>query len=331
MQLAILESPFAGPTQDIIDRNVAYARAGMRSCLTGGMATYASHLLYTQPGVLDDTVPAERTLGIEAGLAWGSRAEVSVITPDLGISGGMVWGIRRAISEGRPLLFRSLPEFRDSLAGSWSKADNRLIDIGLTAELQAKIRASLMDGHDHRIGPEILQAGPRPALPEMPLTIIESPSDGTTSAALDRNATYARAAMHDCLTLGSAPLAGHLLYAQPGLLDCDLPEERRLGLKSTQAWADRASLSAVYCDLGFSDGMLLGLAKAIDGQHSIVFRSLPSWRAALKPRWPGPDARLSRIGFSAALQEEIRGALLDAGEYPLTTPCQKPSTQHRPG
>lgn len=46
----------------------------------------ASHLLYTQPGVLNDDIPEERTRGIEAGLAWSSKSEGSVIYIDRGIS-----------------------------------------------------------------------------------------------------------------------------------------------------------------------------------------------------------------------------------------------------
>jgi hypothetical protein len=63
----IVESPFAGD----IEANVIYARAAVRDCVLRGEAPIASHLLFTQPGILDDNVPEERALGIEAGLAWG--------------------------------------------------------------------------------------------------------------------------------------------------------------------------------------------------------------------------------------------------------------------
>ena len=52
LRRVILESPYAGD----IERNVAYARAAMRDSLLRGEAPIASHLLYTQPGVLDDQV-----------------------------------------------------------------------------------------------------------------------------------------------------------------------------------------------------------------------------------------------------------------------------------
>lgn len=104
--LVIIESPFAGD----VEANVAYGRAAVRDCLLRGEAPYASHLLYTQPGVLDDGIPEQRTLGIEAGLAWGRLASKTVVYTDLGISKGMQLGIDRARSEGRAVEYRSMPQ-----------------------------------------------------------------------------------------------------------------------------------------------------------------------------------------------------------------------------
>jgi hypothetical protein len=114
MITVILESPYAGN----IVLNTRYARACMHDCLTRfHEAPFASHLLYTQVGVLFDDVPEERKLGIEAGLAIGLRLEKTVvytdlgITPvytDLGITPGMELGIERARSVGRPVEFRRL-------------------------------------------------------------------------------------------------------------------------------------------------------------------------------------------------------------------------------
>lgn len=97
-----MESPLAGD----VERNQRYARACMLDCLKRGDAPMASHLLYTQ--CLDDTVPDERTLGIEAGLAWGPVACATVVYTDLGISRGMRFGIDRAESEGRPVEYRKI-------------------------------------------------------------------------------------------------------------------------------------------------------------------------------------------------------------------------------
>lgn len=104
IRLVILESPYAGD----VEANVAYARACLRDCLVRGEAPIASHLLYTQPGVLDDNSPAERSLGIASGLAWGRVAEATVVYVDRGISRGMREGITRAEAEGRPVEFRRL-------------------------------------------------------------------------------------------------------------------------------------------------------------------------------------------------------------------------------
>ena len=104
MRRVIIESPYAGD----VEANVSYARRAMRDCLLRGEAPFASHLLYTQSGVLDDLKADERALGIEAGLVWGSLAEATVVYADKGVSAGMQQGIDRAISEGRPVEYRYL-------------------------------------------------------------------------------------------------------------------------------------------------------------------------------------------------------------------------------
>lgn len=104
----ILESPFRGKTPAETSRNMAYARCAMRDSLRRAEAPIASHLLYTQPGVLDDNEPAERAQGIAAGLAWGAVSEATVVYEDLGISPGMTLGIQRAKDEGRRVEYRRL-------------------------------------------------------------------------------------------------------------------------------------------------------------------------------------------------------------------------------
>lgn len=110
-QLVIVESPYAGD----IESNTHYARMAVRDSLLRGEAPMASHLLYTQDGILDDGNPVEREYGIKAGLAWGIVASKTVVYIDLGISRGMKYGIQRAIEECRPVEFRSLPSFRGQL------------------------------------------------------------------------------------------------------------------------------------------------------------------------------------------------------------------------
>lgn len=122
MRLVIVESPYAGD----VERNVAYARAAMRDCLMRGEAPFASHLLYTQPGVLDDNIPIERGLGITAGLLWGDKADATVVYVGFGISLGMLTGIAVARLAGRPVEFRGVgladdPEQEAELAALWQK------------------------------------------------------------------------------------------------------------------------------------------------------------------------------------------------------------------
>jgi hypothetical protein len=104
MRLVILESPYAGD----IEANVEYARACVRDSLSRGEAPIASHLLYTQPGILRDEVPEERQWGIDAGLAWSGKAEATVVYTDRGISRGMEYGIANAERAGRPIEYRGL-------------------------------------------------------------------------------------------------------------------------------------------------------------------------------------------------------------------------------
>jgi len=101
----IIESPFKGDETT----NKAYARACMLDSLTRGEAPFMSHLLYTQ--VLDDSIPEQRKLGIEAGLVIGQCCQKTVVYTDLGISHGMELGILDANKHGRPVEMRTLPPF----------------------------------------------------------------------------------------------------------------------------------------------------------------------------------------------------------------------------
>ena len=115
MRLVILESPYGDDDPKVVAENVRYARACMHDCLVvHGEQPYASHLLYTQPGVLNDRQSEDRKLGIAAGLAWGAHADATVVYTDRGVSDGMKEGIGRAIEEGRPVEYRELPGWVDA-------------------------------------------------------------------------------------------------------------------------------------------------------------------------------------------------------------------------
>lgn len=116
-RLVIVESPFAGA----VEANVEYARACLRDCLLRGEAPFASHLLYTQEGVLDDNISEERKLGIEAGLDWGALADATVVYTDRGISAGMEYGIKRAFQEGRKVEYRTIGRDLEEAGGQGGK------------------------------------------------------------------------------------------------------------------------------------------------------------------------------------------------------------------
>ena len=99
-----MESPYAGDVAE----NICYARKAIRDSLSRGEAPIASHLLYTQPGILDDDVPEERQWGIDAGLAWKEVAHASVVYTDKGITKGMEYGIEKAESAGIPVEYRTI-------------------------------------------------------------------------------------------------------------------------------------------------------------------------------------------------------------------------------
>ena len=105
MKLVIIESPYAGD----VETNIRYARACVRDSLSRGEAPIASHLLYTQEGILDDNIPMERNWGIDAGLAWKAVASGSVVYCDLGITKGMSYGIKATREAGLPVEYRYLP------------------------------------------------------------------------------------------------------------------------------------------------------------------------------------------------------------------------------
>ncbi len=100
----IIESPFAGE----VEKNIEYARQCLRDSILRGEVPFASHLLYTQEGVLDDTDPHERELGINLGLETSRIATLTAVYTDRGISSGMRYGIQRAKDDGREVEFRSL-------------------------------------------------------------------------------------------------------------------------------------------------------------------------------------------------------------------------------
>ena len=90
MRRVIIESPYAGD----VDEHMRYLQRCIRDSLARGESPYASHQMLTQ--ALDDATPEERKAGIEAGFAWRSEADATVVYTDYGISAGMAEGVRHA-------------------------------------------------------------------------------------------------------------------------------------------------------------------------------------------------------------------------------------------
>lgn len=104
----IIESPFAGGW-----KNVLYARECVLDSLSRGESAYASHLLYTQKGLLNDAIPEQRKRGIAAADDWLEVTDYIAVYCDNGITRGMVIGIVKAAKLGKPIHLRWLREKRD--------------------------------------------------------------------------------------------------------------------------------------------------------------------------------------------------------------------------
>jgi hypothetical protein len=136
MPLVLVESPFAGD----VTANVDYARLCLRDALSRGEAPIASHWLLTQPTVLDDNIPDQRTLGIDAGLAWLREADASVVYIDRGISAGMLLGIDAASCAGVRVEFRRLDGY---VAPFVTSPDPHAPELGRVANLLHTIKRLL--------------------------------------------------------------------------------------------------------------------------------------------------------------------------------------------
>ena len=125
-----IETPYSAGTEEGVIKNIRYARACANDCISRNEIPYASHLFFTQPGILDDSLYEERTNGIMAGKAIIKRLKAkTVVYTDLGISDGMKIGIELAEKDGRKIEYRKLGidwdkvfaerEGRHSHKGAW--------------------------------------------------------------------------------------------------------------------------------------------------------------------------------------------------------------------
>lgn len=163
----------------------------------------------------------------------------------------------------------------------------------------------------------------------MRLVIIESPygrnPDGSIASArtIERNVTYLRACMADCLRRGEAPIASHALYTQPGVLDDGKVEERRKGMMAGWAWHAKADAVVRYIDLGVTSGMLDGIAHAHSVGTLIETRELGGrWSASYRRAQEDytqdryENAPFASIGGLAARTDPQRPKYIEPADWP---------------
>lgn len=112
-----IESPYAHTSEKGIEAHIAYARLCMRDALLRGETPIASHLLYTQPTILNDAIKEERLRGMQAGFDLAMELDaVCCVYTDLGVSKGMERGMECAREQFRGVELRTLGvEFADDM------------------------------------------------------------------------------------------------------------------------------------------------------------------------------------------------------------------------
>jgi len=122
LKRVVLESPYSGD----VHANLEFAKRCIKDCLRRGEAPIASHLLFTQRGILNDNDAHERKAGIAAGHAWIEVAELVVVYVDRGVSEGMKEGIRAARRARINVEVRKLPEMDSETFDKYKKEVDEL-------------------------------------------------------------------------------------------------------------------------------------------------------------------------------------------------------------
>lgn len=107
MKLVYVASPYAGD----IEQNTEFAREACRFVMNEGHAFFAPHLLF--PQVLDDSKPAERTLGLAMGKATLPKCDELWAFGDF-LSPGMMGEIELAEKNNIPVRKIVLQEMAES-------------------------------------------------------------------------------------------------------------------------------------------------------------------------------------------------------------------------
>lgn len=99
--VVIVESPFRATTEERKLLHKQYLERCFGYCIARGFVPLASHKLYT--GCLDDSIEAERNLGIELGYELYNIADRVIFFSDLGWSEGMLKAYDKCLELGVPI------------------------------------------------------------------------------------------------------------------------------------------------------------------------------------------------------------------------------------
>ena len=152
--LVIVESPYA-PTEEqlkeanavfnikshnlkhdpvykkLVNKNLEYARQCCHWVFEQGGVPFASHLFYTQEGMLDDTNKYDRNIG--------GFAEKVCVFYDKGISKGMKLGVQKGLERDQDIEFVSLPNVENKKINSQQEALEEFIDEPYYSQLLEKM------------------------------------------------------------------------------------------------------------------------------------------------------------------------------------------------
>ena len=251
MRRVLIESPYAAPTFEQTQEHVRYTRLAIRDALYKGEAPLASHVLYTQQNVTDDTIEAERNLGIDAGIAWYAKSQGCRVYTDCGLSNGVKYGIKRAKKDNIQIEFRTVTGWHSDII----TAD------ALVTHTYGRKTPKLQRKHE-----------------KLPCLVLTTPQQRHWSEN-DPDVTFTCACMIDSLDKKEAPLAFHLLYTLPDILDPQNLEEKHLGQKAKNAWMENADGLLVYVDHGVTEDMEEDIETAFRLKKPIQIRRLSEDRA----------------------------------------------------
>lgn len=108
LKKVIIESPFKATQERSQEVHECYLQHCLADSVSRGESPFASHLYLTK--VLNDDVPMERAVGIQAGWVWAEHADLIAVYCDLGVSSGMAESIDRYMELGKIVERRTLDD-----------------------------------------------------------------------------------------------------------------------------------------------------------------------------------------------------------------------------